>query len=226
MNKTSNIRKHYSLDLRDLPGEVWKDIEGLEGIYQVSNKGRVKSLDRYKLKVGCKKPVFYPGKILKLDFNHGKASYTQNCVVNLSLGYMKSNNNAACKGYIVSRLVAKAFIPNPNNYDTVLHKDNDISNNCVENLQWISGKDFRTHYHNKDKMGPKKKKVLCVETGVIYNNLQEAACAMGCKLSSSTKSNHVGLTKALQKLTVSAGNYKPNPEQIWHGYHWKVVDEA
>lgn len=217
--------KEYSLNLQDLPGEVWKDIEGFEGKYQVSNKGRVKSLDRYLYKTNCRKPNFYAGKVLKLDFNHGKASYLQNCVVNLSLGYKKNNGNIACKGYIVSRLVAKAFIPNPDNLDTVLHIDGDISNNCVENLKWISGKDFRTHYHNKGNMGPKKKKVLCVETGIIYGNLQEAACAMGCKLSEVTKSNHVGLTKALQKLTVSGGKYKPNPEQIWHGYHWKEITE-
>lgn len=89
-------------------------------------------------------------------------------------------------------------------------------------MKWIDGKDFRTHYHNKGNMGHQKK-VLCVETGIIYRNLQEAACAMGCKLSEVTHSNHAGLTKALQKLTISGGKYKPNPEQVWKGYHWKEV---
>lgn len=217
--------KEYSLDLQDLPGEVWKDIEGFEGKYQISNKGRVKSLDRYLYKKGCRKPNFYPSQILKVDVSSGRHNYLQNYVINLSTGIKTARGHIGCKRLLINRLVAKAFIPNPDNLDTVLHKDNDISNNCIENLQWISGKDFRTHYHNKDKMGPKKKKVLCVETGIIYNNLQEAACAMGCKLSEVTKSNHVGLTKALQKLTISGGKYKPNPEQIWKGYHWKEITE-
>ena len=216
--------KEYSLDLQDLPGEIWKDIEDFEGKYQVSNKGRVKSLDRYIYRGNQRKPVFFPSQILKIDFRCGKADYVQNCRVHLSTGKPGKSGHIGTKGALVNRLVAKAFIPNPDNLDTVLHIDGDISNNCVENLKWISGKDFRTHYHNKGNMG-EKKKVLCIETGIVYKSLQEAACAMGCKLSEVTKSNHVGITKALQKLTISGGKYKPNPEQIWHGYHWKEITE-
>lgn len=215
--------KEYSLDLRDLPGEVWEDIEGFEGKYQVSNKGRVKSLDRWFTKSNGA-TTFYPSQILKIGFYGGKASYIQNCRVNLSTSKAGKSGHTSNIHKLVNRLVAKAFIPNPDNLDTVLHIDGDISNNCVENLQWISGKDFRTHYHNKGNMGGKKK-VLCVETGIVYNSLQEAACAMGLKISETTPSNHVGITKALQKLTVSAGKYKPNPDQIWRGYHWKEITE-
>lgn len=215
--------KEYSLNLQDLPGEIWKDIEGFEGTYQVSNKGRVKSLDRWFIKSNGAR-VFYYGQILKLGFDGGKANYIQNCTVRLSTGKPKHTRHTHCINISVNRLVAKAFIPNPDNLDTVLHIDGDISNNCVENLKWISGKDFRTHYHNKGNMG-EKKKVLCIETGIVYKSLQEAACAMGCKLSEVTKSNHVGITKALQKLTVSGGKYKPNPEQIWRGYHWKEITD-
>lgn len=218
--------KEYSLDLQDLPGEVWKDIEDFEGKYQVSNKGRVKSLDRYIYRGNQRKPVFFPSQILKLGFTGGRADYIQNCTARLSTGKPKHTSHTHCVNVSVNRLVAKAFIPNPNNLDTVLHIDGDISNNCVENLKWISGKDFRTHYHNKGNMGQNKKKVLCIETGIIYRSLQDAAVAMGLK---DNRSNHVSLTYALKKRIASGStkkeNYKPNPDQIWRGYHWKEITE-
>ena len=211
----------YSLDIRDLPGEVWKDIVGFEGKYQVSNKGRVKSLDRYFTKSNGA-IVFYPGQILKIQKENSKRTYLTNCRVNLQLGYMRNKESAASRKFNVNRLVAEAFIPNLDNLEIVLHKDGDITNNRVENLEWSSVESHRDHerYTLGKQLGAAKKKVLCVETGIIYNSLQEAAEAIGLK---KCKSNHVGLTKALQKLTVSSGKYKPNPDQVWRGYHWKEV---
>lgn len=217
--------KQYNLDLRDLPGEIWKDIEGLEGKYMVSNKGRVKSLDRWFTKSNGAK-VFYYGQILKMDFSGGRRGYLQNCTISFSLGRKGEGKNGktATKRCVINRLVAKAFIPNPNNLEVVLHKDGDITNNCVENLQWASIEEHRDHerFTLGKKLGAAKKKVLCVETGMIYESLQKAAEAMGLK---KVTSNHVGLTKALQKLTISGGKYKPNPEQMWRGYHWKEITE-
>lgn len=93
--------------------EIWKDIVGYEGLYQVSNLGRVKSSFRYK-------------KILK-QFEDNK-DY-------LRVTLYKNNKSKSIK---VHKLVAEAFIPNPNNYNCVNHKDENKTNNNVENLEFCS----------------------------------------------------------------------------------------
>lgn len=105
--------------------EIWKDIEGYEGWYQVSNLGRVRSVERY---VNYKKTglSFRKSRILKL-----KSDYYGYRSVNLSV-------NCKVKTYKVHRLVAQAFIPNPNNLPCINHKDENKSNNFVSNLEWCS----------------------------------------------------------------------------------------
>ena len=103
--------------------EIWKDIKGYEGVYQVSNLGNVKSLDKI---AHCGKygKGLYKGKILK-PVDRGNGYYR----VSLS-------NNSKVKITSLHRLVAYSFIPNPNNLPFVCHKDNDPSNNCAVNLYW------------------------------------------------------------------------------------------
>jgi hypothetical protein len=117
--------------------EIWKDIVGYEGLYQVSNMGRVKSLARYK-RNGTKKngePMMYllneEIKVLQID----KAGY-QNV-------YLWKDNKM--KFVKVHRLVAQAFIPNPNNYPLVMHMDNNPTNNLPSNLQWGTQKHNMQH---------------------------------------------------------------------------------
>ena len=96
--------------------EIWKDIEGYEGLYQVSNLGRVKSI------YYDKERILKPGKNTK--------------------GYLQVHlcKNGERKEYTVHRLVAKVFISNPNNLPMINHKDENPSNNRVENLEWCSAK--------------------------------------------------------------------------------------
>ena len=92
--------------------EIWRDIEGYKGLYQISNKGRVKSLKWGK------------ERILKLhDDGHG---YYQIILC----------NDCVRKTFKLHRLVALAFIPNPNNLPEINHRDENKKNNCVENLEW------------------------------------------------------------------------------------------
>lgn len=100
--------------------EIWKDIKGYEGLYQVSNLGRVKSLER---KMRCRKCK----KIIKT------ATITNKGYYRLSLC-----KNGKTKFYHIHRLVAQAFIPNPDNKPTVDHIDRNKLNNNVSNLRWAT----------------------------------------------------------------------------------------
>ena len=130
--------------------EIWKDIEGFENIYQVSNFGRVRSLDR---KVWN---YVKPGRILK-PHNNGHGYF------NVSL----HNKDKIEKHAYVHILVAKAFIPNPKEYTQVNHKDFDKSNNCIGNLEWVSPKQNKKHYRQSQycqKVEQKKQQWLSNKT--------------------------------------------------------------
>jgi len=103
--------------------EVWENIDGYDGIYQISNLGNVKSFKRYS-----------NGKILtpKKD----KDGY-------LEIGLR--DNSSKRKSYRVHRLVAIVFIPNPLNLPDINHKDNITCHNNVDNLEWCT-KDYNNKY--------------------------------------------------------------------------------
>ena len=114
--------------------EVWKDIKGYEGKYQVSNLGRVKSL--YLINRQAKIPR---EKILKLG--HNLQGYPQ---IHLC------KDNKTSKSIFVHKLVAEAFIPNPDNLPVVNHKNEIKTDNRVENLEWCTQKNnVQLFYKNK-----------------------------------------------------------------------------
>lgn len=100
--------------------EEWKDIPNYEGLYQVSNFGRVKSFRR-STKFHCQNEY-----ILKPNIaSHGYAQVTL-------------YNKTVRHKFLVHRLVADAFIPNPNNLPQVNHKDENRLNNSADNLEWCT----------------------------------------------------------------------------------------
>lgn len=111
--------------------EIWKDIPGYEGLYKVSNTGKVKSLDRYLDWHGARegKKAFYPGKELK---------YRQRTFGHLSYKFVTLSKDNVQKGTGIHRLVAIAFIPNPENKPFINHLDNNGLNNNVTNLEWCT----------------------------------------------------------------------------------------
>lgn len=106
--------------------EEWKFIKGFEGFYQVSNFGNVSSIDRYVMSK-CGSYRLSKGIVMK-QYKDKKDGYLH---INLRNGKLN-------KVYQVHRLVAEAFIPNPDNLPQVNHKDEDKTNNHVDNLEWCS----------------------------------------------------------------------------------------
>lgn len=107
--------------------EIWKDIKGYDGLYQVSSFGRIKSLERI-LSDGR----LWKEQILNQETNHG---YKRVLLV----------KNGIKKHFRVHKLVAEAFILNVNNHKSINHKDEDKTNNYVDNLEWCSSK-YNSNY--------------------------------------------------------------------------------
>ena len=115
--------------------EIWKDIKGYESFYQVSNLGNVRSLDRY-VKNGTSNRNIKRGRVLKPCINH--KGYLQ--------VHLVANGNS--KLVVIHRLVAKAFIPNPQNKAQVNHIDGNKKNNNVRNLEWCTNQENVIHAIN------------------------------------------------------------------------------
>lgn len=117
--------------------EIWKDITGYEGLYQVSNFGNVRSFKNLNGRGVVSKP--HPIKpALKRD---GYLSVTLS---------KKDNNGRRVLSFPrINQLVARAFIENRDNLPCVDHKDNNKLNNCVDNLQWLSIADNVHKYFSK-----------------------------------------------------------------------------
>lgn len=100
--------------------EIWKDITDYEGLYQVSNLGRIKSF-RESTKFGKQKELILKPSLINSGYE----------VVSLYKGKRK-------RKFQVHRLVASEFLDNPDNLPCVNHKDENKLNNCVDNLEWCS----------------------------------------------------------------------------------------
>lgn len=152
--------------------EEWKPIVGYEGLYEVSNLGRVKSLERI---IDAKHHV--KKRILKQGVQRG--GY-------LHVGLCKNNKVKIKK---IHRLVAEAFIPNPYNLPQVNHKDENIKNNCVDNLEWCTG-NYNYYYGTRIKRIAEKKSKSVVQYNTNgefikeYSSVTEAECAIAGKTTS------------------------------------------
>ena len=184
--------------------EIWKDIIGYEGIYQVSNTGKVR-------------------KINGNAYNYSKPKVFMLKQVGNGTGYMKVflHRDNKCKQPLVHRLVAEAFIPNPEGKPYINHKDGIKTNNVVDNLEWCTNSEnmrhaFETglaHAAAKGKYGsdnPKSIPVLMIdkETGDVlmrFGSLIDAA-------------HYVGKDKSCEIVTCCKGRLKSA-----YGYKWRYA---
>lgn len=134
--------------------EIWKDVAGYEGLYQISTFGRVKSLP----KNGRDAKILKPSKTI--------------------WGYLDIQlcKNGKYHHERIHRLVASAFLPNPNKLPQVNHKDFDRTNNQVNNLEWCSTSEnyWYSRTNNRGNSRPSHL-VKCIETDREYQSAVDAA---------------------------------------------------
>lgn len=156
--------------------EKWKDVDGYDGLYKVSTLGRVKGKHR-----------------IKSQQDNGK-------------GYLmvRLNKNGESRWHLVHRLVAKAFIENPQNKPTVNHIDGNRKNNKFNNLEWATYSENNLHsYRSNGRKSALAVPIYCIETGKIYKSSYDASKDTGIPQSSinrcangifkSTNGTHWGL---------------------------------
>ena len=183
--------------------EIWKDIEGYEGYYQISTLGRIKSVARivsfekyqYKLKKMVQATQKVPEKI-RTGYSDDHGYYR-----------VELNKDGKSTSFLVHRLVASTFIPNPENKREVNHIDGNPSNNHLDNLEWVTSSENKFHAYRiglhvvseetrkklSDSLSNRgytprptlRKSVMCVETQEKYESMEDA------KLRSGATADHI-----------------------------------
>lgn len=172
--------------------EVWKDVVGYEGFYQVSNLGRVKSVDRLINGRYAGHKTKAKGKLLKTFTN--KTGYVR----------VALHINQRVNKFSVHRLVAMAFIPNPENKPQVNHIDETRNNNNVDNLEWATEKENSNYGTRPEKISKlKSKPVISVSEGGLMRWFKSATDA--AKVLNVQNKN---ITKVLYGTRQHTGGYK------------------
>lgn len=143
--------------------EIWEDVSGYEGLYQVSNLGRIKRI------------LFINNKIIKTEEKILKCQVSKKRRVYVSL--YKNNKRKNC---MVHRLVAQAFIPNSDNLPQVNHIDGNSKNNNANNLEWCTAKYNCKHAYENNlsklkKYNEKNKKRIVRNDGKIFDSAYSAS---------------------------------------------------
>ena len=163
-------------------------------MYQISNKGNVKSLKRMVVR-NNNRPLLVEEKIMKLSLD--QKGYL----------FVALSKNDVRKFYRVHRLVAQAFISNPNNLPQVNHKDEDKTHNWISNLEWCDAK-YNSNFGTRKERLSKKfgKRVYCEELDKIFDSIAEAARELNI-----SRSHICEVCKGIHSHT--------------HSYHFRYMEE-
>ena len=179
--------------------EIWRPVRDFEGLYEVSNLGRVRSVDRWsKYKGSDTIQAYRKGRLLR-QFKTKCGYY----LVSLS-------RDGGTRHYSVHRLVAEAFIPNPDNLPEVNHKDENKFNNCADNLEWCTNI-YNIHYGTRIYRSLTKQHFKPVEQLTLdgrhieyYQGVSDASRHVGA--------NRCNISRACK------GRYKTS-----YGYRWRYI---
>lgn len=168
--------------------EIWRDVVGYEGDYQVSNKGRVKSFKKKK------ETILKPSK--------GERGYHSHGLI----------RNRKSKSLRAHRLVAMAFIPNPENKKCINHIDCNKINNNVDNLEWVTHKENMVHAYKNGlyKNANRRRKVIQFDN---ENNIIKEFISIK-EASLKTKANKTSISLCCSGIQYTAG-----------GFVWKYKDK-
>lgn len=187
--------------------EIWRDIPGYEGLYQISSLGRVKCLER----------VYYCGD------KHSRRVQEEIVMRPTSVkGYIRLSLSKDGKrgSFLVHRLVAESFLPIPENLLSLVgtrklqvnHKDENLNNNSVDNLEWCDAS-YNVNYGSrnakaaaKNTNGKKSTPVICLETGEIFPSQTEVQRRLGI--------NQSDVSRCCKTEGTS------------HGFSWRFVKQA
>lgn len=181
--------------------EIWRDAVGYEGYYQVSNLGRVRSLDRY-VNHWPHGEQLIKSRLLKQN-NDGRG-YN---VVTLCKNGTKTTHR-------VHRLVAEAFIPNPNAYPCINHKDEDKTNNMADNLEYCTVKYNSNYGTRNNRLGEK-----------LTNRPDESKSVLQFTLDGEFVNEYPSMAEAQRQTGIDSGNIssccRGDRYKSTGGYIWK-----
>lgn len=174
--------------------EIWKEIPGVRGEYKVSSLGRIMAPSG-----AIRKPYKWESGYLGIGL------------------FMKSGKKKILR---IHRLVAQAFIPNPDNKPQVNHINGDKADNRVENLEWCTPSENSLHCAHVLGKTKKGERVQCIETGKIYKSARSAAFDVGLK---SCQSIIIVCSKKKVK-SFRYGEWREYPVYTAKGLHWRFVE--
>lgn len=178
--------------------EIWKAVEGYEDYYEVSSYGNVRSLDRIVVYSDGRKRL-HKGSMLKPDKNED--------------GYLRIriSKSDKVKAVLIHRLIAQAFIPNPSNLPEVNHKDENKTNNCVDNLEWC------TRLYNIN-YGTRNEKVAVKLSKPVFQI---------DKITNEVITEYPSAAEAVRQLNIGNGSISRccnGKQKTYKGYKWKFKE--
>jgi len=192
--------------------EIWCDIKGYEGMYQISNLGHVRSLDRWE----------WNG----INFWHRKGQLMKTYEKENGYWFVTLRKNNKPKCFYVHRLVAQAFIPNPKELPEINHKSEVKSENFVENLEWISCKD-NNNYGTKNERMKTNKSWINKHKKALKNAHKAHEKAVYIIYPNGTDELFESMKKASEAVDILKSNVSKCCRGVVkssHGYHFEYAD--